>query len=192
MSNQVFRNISISILGKGSEELAKELGIGPVALADADVAIFIVSAHDGIARADIEQWQHARELYIPSLVAISETDTADLDFDDMSAIASKMLDPLVVQYLILYSEEGRAIGLIDLATLKILDYTSGVAEVRDSDEEHRELVESYREEFLEMTEGMDSSAVAAGLIYPAFPWIRGSALGLDQIKDTLNSIPSLR
>ncbi len=192
MSDQVSSKIKVAILGKNADQLASELQVTRASLDEADVAIFIVSAHDGITRADIEEWQRARELYIPSLVAISEAESGELDFDDMSAIASKMLDPLLIRYLVLYDDTSIPVALIDLESLKIIDYSIGKGVIRESEQEHRDLVETYRDEYFEMTEGMGSGAVGAGLIYPAFPWIQGKNIGLDQLKEVLESIPGIR
>lgn len=181
----------VSILGKGCEVLAHDLGIDASALEECDVALFIVSAHDGIARADIDYWNRARELYIPSIVIISETDSAELDFDDMCAIASKMLDPLLVQYLIIYDDDGKAIALIDLATMKLINYSSGTARIEESEVEHREVVEPFRVQYEEMLDQMDDNAFSAGLIFPALPWIAGQPLALDILKKLITQVPRL-
>ena len=78
--------LGVSIVGKNSAALAQELDVTPVALEDAGVAIFIVSATEGISSEAAELWTLARELYIPSLVAITEIEASEIDFDDMSPI----------------------------------------------------------------------------------------------------------
>ena len=62
----------IAIIGQKSAELARALGLVPVDFEEADGAIFIVSANEGIVSADLETWRTARDLYIPSIVAISD------------------------------------------------------------------------------------------------------------------------
>jgi len=182
--------ISVAIVGKSFDQLASRLDLSPAPLDEADVALFIVSAADGIVRADIDSWNLARELYIPSIVVISETDTADLDFDDMTAIASKILDPVATRYLVLHSDDGKATALIDLETLLIIDYSSGVPVSIESDQEHKDLVGEYHLEYHERLEEAGEDGFVNGLLFPALPWINGSALGLDQIKDLLRLIPS--
>jgi len=182
--------ISVAIVGKSFDQLASRLDLSPSPLDEADVALFIVSAADGIVRADIDSWNLARELYIPSIVVISETDTADLDFDDMTAIASKILDPVAARYLVLHSDDGKATALIDLETLLIIDYSSGVPVSIESDQEHKDLVGEYHLEYHERLEEAGEDGFVNGLLFPALPWINGSALGLDQIKDLLRLIPS--
>ncbi len=184
--------ISVAIIGKSADQLGASLHISPSALERADVALFIVSAADGIVRADIDRWNQARELYIPSIVVISETDTSDLDFDDMTAIASKMLDPVATRYLVLHSDEGNAAALIDLVTLKIIDYSHGSPVMVDSDQEHRDLVGEYLSEYEERIEEAGEDGFVQGLLFPALPWIKGSRLGLDQIEELVKLIPASR
>ncbi|MEI8223202.1 MAG: hypothetical protein WCG43_05940 [Actinomycetes bacterium] len=182
--------ISVAIVGKSSQDLATSLNLSPVPLEESDLAIFIVSAVDGIVRADIDSWQFARDMYIPSIVVISETDDADLDFDDMTAIASKMLDPVASKYLVLHSDTGAPTALIDLTTLKILDYSTGVVAIIESDDEHKELVGEYVLEYQELLEQSGDDGFTRGLLFPALPWLKASNLGLDQIKELINQIPA--
>ena len=184
--------ISVAVIGKSADDLAAALGISPARLEGADAALFIVSAVDGIVRADIDAWNSAREMYIPSIVVISETDNADLDFDDMTAIASKMLDPVATRYLVLHSDEGSATALIDLVTLKIIDYSNGSAVMSESDQEHKDLVGEYVNEYHERLEEAGEDGFIQGLLFPAIPWIKNSQLGLDQIRELLGEIPTIR
>ena len=184
--------ISVSVIGKSSLDLASSLGLTPEPLEGSDLAIFIVSAVDGIVRADIDSWLFAREMYIPSIVVISETDSADLDFDDMTAIASKMLDPVATRYLVLHSDDGKPTALIDLISLKIVDYTDGSPKIMESDDEHKELVGEYVLEYQELLEQSGEDGFIEGLLFPALPWIQGSNLGLDQVKELISQVPSRR
>ena len=184
--------ISVAVIGKSADDLAVALGISPDPLEGADAALFIVSAIDGIVRADIDAWNGAREMYVPSIVVISETDNADLDFDDMTAIASKMLDPVATRYLVLHSDEGSATALIDLVTLKIIDYSNGSAVISESDQEHKDLVGEYVNEYHERLEEVGEDGFIQGLLFPALPWIKNSQLGLDQIRELLGEIPTIR
>jgi len=181
----------ISILGAKSIQLAAELDITSVALDDCDLALFLVSATDGIVSADHERWRHARELYIPSLVIICDLVTSDIDFEDMSAIASKMLDPVVTPFLILHSDTGTPAALINLQTLKVIDYTQKSPVERLADPEHIELVAEFRAEYLEALDDAGEGSFQAGLMFPAIPWIEGTRIGLDQIAPYLNQVPVL-
>ena len=188
MSNLIYPQ-KISIVGAQADQLSQELGVAVVDLERCDCALFLVSAKEGIISADIAKWRLARELYIPSLVVISDLLTSDIDFEDMTAIASKMLDPVVTPYLVLHSDEGSPAALIHLETLQITDYSSGQREVRPADPEHIDLVAEFREEYLEDMAGAGEDSFAAGLLYPALAWVEGTRIGLDQILEFLNEVP---
>ena len=168
------------------------MGVVPFDLDLADVAIFIVSANHGIISADLEEWRRARELYIPSIVAISDLTASEIDFEDMSAIATKMLDPVVTPYLVLHSDSGSPVALIDLETLKVLDYSESHLVIRDADAEHIDLVNEFRLEYLEAVQDAGEDSFAAGLLFPALPWIEDRQIGVEQIKSYLNQIPVIR
>lgn len=179
----------ISLIGGKSPKLAAELGVHPVELESCDLALFLVSANDGIVSADLEKWRHARDLYIPSLVIICDLGNSEIDFEDMTAIASKMLDPVVTPYLVLHDDEGAPAALINLVTLDVVDYSGAVKESRAADPEHIELVAEFRDEYLEQIEGAGADSFAAGLLFPALPWVEGTRIGLDQIEEYLSQIP---
>lgn len=181
----------IAIIGAKSAELAFALQLSPSELESCDLALFLVSAQNGIVSADLERWRTARDLYIPSLVIICDLEASDIDFDDMTAIAGKMLDPVVTPYLVLHSDAGLPVALINLTTLKISDYSTGVMEERSAEAEHIELVAEFREEYLESMEGAGENSFAAGLLFPALPWVEGTRIGLDQVSEYLNQIPSI-
>ena len=185
MSNLI-NSPKISIIGAKSGQLAAELGLPNSDLESADVALFLVSAGDGIVSADLEKWRLARELYIPSLVIICDLLASDIDFEDMTAIASKMLDPVVNPYLVLHSEDGKPAALINLESLKILDYSTSTVLETEAEPEHIELVAEFRAEYLEALEDAGDDSFAAGLLFPAIPWIEGTRMGIDQILDFLN------
>jgi hypothetical protein len=174
-------------------DLAVALGVSSSDLESADVAVFLVSAKDGIVRADSDKWLVARDLYIPSIVVITDLSAAnETDFEDMAAIAGRILDPVVTPYLVLHQEDGSPIALIDLLTQKIRDYSTGVLVHGDSEHEHQEVVSEFRDEYQELIEAAGEEAFENGLLYPAIPWIQGGAMGLLEIVGYLNRIPITR
>jgi len=187
----LINSLKVAIVGGKSQQLADELAISPVDLESSDVALFLVSANDGIISANIEKWRLARELYIPSLVIIFDLLESEIDFEDMTAISSKMLDPVVTPYLVLHGDDGRPAALINLETLKVIDYSVEPQEIRDADPEHIELVAEFREEYLEALEDAGEDSFAAGLLFPALAWVEGSRIGPDQVREYLNQIPIL-
>jgi translation elongation factor EF-G len=181
----------IAIIGQKSAELASALGIEPVAFEEADGAIFVVSANDGIVSADLETWRTARDLYIPSLVVISDISSSEIDFEDMSAIASKMLDPIVTPFLVLHRDDGSPAALISLEDLEVSDYSGAGVSKRVADPEHEELVANFRSEYLEALEDAGENSFQAGLLFPALPWIENTKMGINEIKEYLNLVPTI-
>lgn len=184
----------VAIIGKDGATLGAALGVGNVPLEEADLALFIVSAVDGIVRTDNDLWAVARELYIPSIVVINDlSGTGEIDFEDMSAIAAKMLDPVVTPYLVLHEDSGEPAALIELSTLKIRDYTTGECVVGESDAEHKELVAEFVEEYVAAVEDAGDGAFENGMIFPAIPFIPKKNIGITEIKNyfpLLNLVPS--
>ncbi|MCX6455190.1 MAG: hypothetical protein NT057_02900 [Actinobacteria bacterium] len=183
-------NLGVSIVGNNSAGLARDLGVIPVALEGADAAIFIVSANEGISTGDAQLWSLARELYIPSLVAITEIEMSEIDFDDMAAIATRLLDPVVTPYLVLHDEDGSPSALINLDSLQLSDYSTGVRIVKESDPEHKVLVFEFRKEYLEALEEFGQDAFQQGLAFPAIPVIPNLKLGLFELLSYLAKLPS--
>jgi len=181
----------IAIIGQKSAELASALGIEAVDFEEADGAIFVVSANDGIVSADLETWRTARDLYIPSLVVISDLSSSEIDFEDMSAIASKMLDPIVTPYLVLHGDDGAPAALISLESLEVSDYSAPQVTKRAADPEHEELVAEFRTEYLEAVEDAGENSFQAGLLFPALPWIEKTKMGINEIKEYLKLVPTV-
>ena len=186
----------VSFIGKGAESLASALNLAHSPLEDSDVALFIVSANDGIVRADSDLWATARELYIPSLVVITELDpTVELDFEDMSAIAGRILDPVATPFLVLHDESSAPVALIELATLKIKDYSTGSLIERPAEAEHVELVKEFAEDYRATIEDAGENGFENGLLYPALPWVPQNRMGEAEIRsyiELVDVVPSAR
>ena len=183
--------LRVAVIGEKSSLLVRQLGISESSLESAHVALFIVSAASGIVTADLEKWRFARDHYIPSIVAISDLDSSEIDFEDMTAIASKMLDPVVTPFLVLHSDDGSPAALINLETFEILDYSTEVVSVQEADTEHIELTQEFREEYLEAVEAAGEDSFIAALLFPALPWIASSRMGIAQMQQYLNQVPVL-
>jgi hypothetical protein len=193
MADLISHEQRVHLVGQGASDLASALGTSISDLESADVAIFLVSAKDGIVRADSDKWLMARDLYIPSIVVITDLSAAnDTDFEDMAAIAGRILDPVVTPYLVLHLDDGSPVALIDLVTQEIREYVSGSLTTRTSEYEHQEVIAEFREEYLEQLEAAGEDAFENGLLYPAIPWIHGNPMGLIEIAEYLNRIPITR
>jgi hypothetical protein len=190
MTDLIPHGLKVHLVGHGKADLATALGVTVEPLESADCAIFIVSAKDGIVRADSDSWATARELYIPSIVVITDlTSENETDFEDMAAIAGRILDPVVTPYLVLHLDDGTPIALIDLITQQIIDYSEATISIRDSDHEHQEVIAEFRDEYIEALEAAGEDAFENALLYPALPWIVGSKLGLAEIALFLHRVP---
>lgn len=194
MSTQIFPpikpNLQVSLLGKSSVEIAEYFGLKAVELEASDVALFVVSAIDGISPENIANWATARELYIPSLILITDLTNGEVDFDDMSAIAGRMLDEVLTPYLVLHDDGGNPSALIDLDTLKLSDYSHSGRVERESDPEHKVLVFEFRKEYLDKSAEFGPTGFADALAFPAIPFIPSNALGSFEIATLLNTLPS--
>ena len=189
--SDLIKSPRISIVGKKFKLLAECLDLELTDLESSDISLFLVSAQEGIVSADLEKWRLARDLYIPSLVIICDLTSSEIDFEDMTAIAGKMLDSVVTPYLILHSDVGEPVALIDLKTLVVVDYSSGTPVIKEAEPEHVDLVAEFRAEYLEDMENAGEDGFAAGLLFPALPWIEGTRMGLDQIISYLNQVPTI-
>jgi len=196
VSNLIFPSLTpdlkVSVIGAEADSLANFLGLEAISLAESDVAIFAISAKNGPTSTDIEAWQIARELYIPSLVVINQLQESEIDFDDMVAICGRMLDPLINPYLILHDDNGAPTALIDLESLKLIDYSNGDRIVRESDGEHKVLVFEFRKEYLEAIEEFGENSFQQALTFPALPLVESNSIGKFEILELLNKLPSLR
>ena len=61
--------------------------------------------------------------------------------------------------------------------------------MRPAEPEHVELVAEFRTEYLEDLEDAGEDAFAAGLLFPALPWVEGTRIGIDQILEYLKKVP---
>ena len=158
--------------------------------ASVDVLVILASTKSGIEPEIISQWQTFRESYVPVIIAIVDLDNGEVDFEDMSAIVGKMLEPVVTPYLVLHADDGSAAALINLESLKITDYSTNTPLIKDSDPEHKELVKEFAEELTNTLVEGGWEQFVQGLIIPAIPLLPESKLGVEEIKRFLNLIPS--
>ena len=190
ISTPISPELRVAGIGDGAVALLNALSVHSAVLDHSDAAIFCVSANHGVTPSEQELWAQARELYVPSLVVITDLDSSEIDFDDMSAIAGRLLDPVVTPFLVLHSDDGTPAALIDLDSLKIHEIHNGAPQIRESDSEHKVLVFEFRKEYLEALEAAGDGAFEQGLLYPALPWVQESGIGLPEIAQYLNLLPS--
>jgi hypothetical protein len=159
---------------------------------DAELVVVLASTQSGIDQALTSQWQSFRESYVPVIITVVDLDNHEVDFEDMSAIVGKMLEPVVTPYLVLHADDGAIAAVINLESLQISDYSTGVGTSKESDREHKELVKDFADELsTSLIEGGWEQFVQ-GLIVPAIPLHLENNLGVAEIKRFLNLIPSRR
>ena len=181
--------IRVHISGISPETFLSEFNLQKVELHEAAVALFFISATKGALSEQIEEWVLARELYVPSIVLITDLAKSEVDFDDMAAIISKQLDPVVTPLLVLHDDLGLPAALIDLDSLKIHTYEKGELKVHESDPEHKVLVFEFRKEYLEALEAAGDDAFNQGLLFPALPFSYADGMGRFELAGYLNSLP---
>ena len=186
---------SINIYGHVSahpEQIAEAFGgvVQKVVDPSCDVAIFAVNPAAGIDNETIGMWRAFDEYQTPRLIAVTVLDGMELDFDDAVMLANRVFDQTITPYLVLHGENGSPIGTISLASLKTTDYSTNPPTITDADEELIEVVEEFRDEYLERIDEMEDGAFAAGIIFPAIPLNLANGLGVDLIQSYLNELPS--
>jgi hypothetical protein len=154
------------------------------------VVVVIASAKTGIDSNVVKNWATFRELYIPTIVAVIDFEDGDVDFEDMSAIVGKMLEPVLTPYLVLHADTGEPTALINLEDQMITDYSNSKVNKITSDAEHRELVLEFKEELNTALNEGGWDQFVQGLIIPAIPLILRNKLGIAEIKHFLDLIPT--
>lgn len=172
--------------------IANALGgqVAQQAESDSDLAIFAINPSAGIDSHTISLWQELDDYQIPRIVVVNGLEGQELDFDDAAMLASRVFAQVVTPYLVLHKDDGKPAALIRLKDLQIIDYTSNPPTLRHCDPEHEELVREFREEYFEQTSEMDDGAFAAGIIFPAIPINLSNGIGVDVVKEYIQSLPS--
>jgi len=160
--------------------------VSNAAVADSDLAIFVINPSAGIDQPTIDLWQSLSDYQLPRLVIVNELDGSDSDFEDAIMLGNRVFDQLATPFLVLHGDKGEPIALINLENLEIRDYTTNPPSVRASDVEHQELVADFRAEYLAEIENAGEGAFAAGLLFPAIPIVISNGLGIDVVKSYLD------
>jgi hypothetical protein len=180
-----------------SSRVANALGlptaeIDDPALITADVVVVVASVKNGIDPKVSNAWGNFREFYIPAIVVVIDFETGDVDFEDMSAVIGKMLEPVLTPYLVLHADNGFPSGVINLEDQIITDYSLGKSSQLPSEPEHRELILEFKQELAaSLLEGGWDQFVQ-GLVIPAIPIVFENNLGIAEVKRFLNMIPVSR
>ena len=160
--------------------------VSDAAVAESDLAIFVINPAAGIDQPTIDLWQSLSDYQLPRLVIVNELEGSDSDFEDAIMLGNRVFDQLATPFLVLHGDKGEPIALINLENLEIRDYTSSPPSVRASDVEHQELVADFRAEYLAEIENAGEGAFAAGLLFPAIPIVISNGLGMDVVKSYID------
>lgn len=174
------------------EQIAKTFGgkVSTTVDGDCDLAIFAINPAAGIDAETIELWQGFDELQTPRLIVVTVIEGTELDFDDAVMLANRVFDQTVTPYLVLHGETGSPIGLISLAELTTVDYSTTPPTLGEADEELRQVVEDFREEYFAQMEEMEDGAFSAGILFPALPLNLANNLGVDLVHSYIKELPS--
>lgn len=153
-----------------------------------DLAIFVVNPATGIDQHSIELWQGFDQYQVPRLVVVTQLEKSEADFDDAVMLANRVFDQVITPYLVLHDDQGLPVALINLADLRIVDYSTNPPIETDCEEEHRTLVQEFREEYLEKIESDGEDSFAAGLQFPAIPLWIDKGIGVDKIRDLIKQL----
>lgn len=155
-----------------------------------DLALFVINPSAGIDQRTIDLWSEVSTYQTPRLILVTGLDGSDFDFEDAVTIANKVFDQVVTPFLVLHDDHAAPIALIDLETLEIHDYSRTSVQHYMSDKEHLEVINDFREEYLEHIEAAGENAFEAGLLFPAIPLVMTNNIGIAETKNFINRIVS--
>ena len=158
------------------------------AVPESDLAIFAIDPSAGIDQVTIDLWQSLDEFQVPRLVVVTHLEKLEADFDDAVMIATRVFDQMIAPYLVLHDDAGLPAALISLSDLQITDYSTNPTTTKDSDDEHRTLVQEFRNEYLDLIAVSGEDAFSAGLLFPAVPlWIE-RGIGVDIVESYIQQL----
>ncbi len=122
------------------------------ALSNADAAVFVISAVDGLDDATRLLWQECEDIDMPRVIVLTHVDDPRADVDDaLEACQEQLGEGLGIHalHLPMLGDDDNVAGLIDLVRLSIADHANGERRVRPAEQEHIELVEDERLQIVE-------------------------------------------
>ena len=154
-------------------------------------AIFAINASSGVDQSTVDLWHEFDEFLMPRILVITGFNEGLQDFDDAVVLAKRLLDDVATPVLVLHDDDGSPCALIDLETMQINNYRTGL--ITEAEPEHLELVSEFRDEYLAQLEAAGSNGFQSGIFFPAIPVLLNDPefnLGVDIVRRYLNSLPS--
>ena len=143
----------------GYADFVGELRAG---LRAADAALFVVSAAagaDGVGGQTLALWEECAAVGMPRAMVITHLDAARADFDDMVDTCRDILgggaaERVLPLHLPVYGERGAdghrpVVGLVDLLTERVFDYSAGAHDETEATPEQSALLEQARGRLIE-------------------------------------------
>jgi hypothetical protein len=150
--------------------------------------VLAVSAHQGAPNTLIGAWEEICEFQIPRAIVITEIEAPEADFDEAVLIVRRMFGEGFTPFLVLHSDDGTPCAFIDLETMKIRDYSSGVMHIKESESDHQVIVQEFRDEYLSDIAGLDEPRFATGLFVPILPFSAKLHLGGNELVSYLEQV----
>ena len=153
-----------------------------------DLAFFAMSAHEGLDQEILKWWEAASELALPRALLITKIEDEQADFDEAILIARRVLDNFTTPYLVLHADDGAPCALINLKDLTIHDYSTSDFKIYPCDEDHKVVIQEFRDEYLTSLEEFPEDTFALGLFIPAIPLSVKSDIGFNEVMDLIKLV----
>lgn len=153
-----------------------------------DLAFFAMSAHEGLDQEILKWWEAASELSLPRALLITKIEDEEADFDEAILIARRVLDNFTTPYLVLHADDGAPCALINLKDLMIHDYSTAEFKIYPCDEDHKVVIQEFRDEYLTSLEEFPEDTFALGLFIPAIPLSVKSDIGFNEVIDLIKVV----
>ena len=111
-----------------------------------------------------------------------------LVFDEAILIARRVLDNFTTPYLVLHDDSGAPCALINLKDLTIHDYSTSEFKIYPCDDDHKVVIQEFREEYLSSLEEFAEDTFAFGLFIPAIPVSVKADIGFNEIMELIKPV----
>jgi len=120
-------------------------------LESSDAALILIDGQTGLSPTQLELWSMVSDMSIPRGVLAYNSVGTRADFDEVVAIAERMLDDdILVRYMPIVSEdESELVGQFDILNGQIITWHNTIVESRPGDPEHMQLTFERREDLVE-------------------------------------------
>jgi elongation factor G len=154
------------------------LGDVSAALRAADLAVFVVSAADGVQVQTEAAWRMAAALGLPRMVFVNKLDRERASYDATLAQLRERLGAGIAPLELPIGEEASFRGIADLLTDKAHIYENGVPHTEDIPDDMEALEHQVRDNLVEGIVVADDDLVER--------YLEGEAIGLDELERTLH------